>query len=158
MPRINGINFYQNRSKIKSFLPKKKVFFECWWIRPQHPMPPVAGGLAPRPHLPPLVGGSAPRPRNTSPHRRFLATRVHEEKFSAGYCRPPFVLAFAFKCTWNVWRRRCSHSQTVYNTAESISPGNTYTEKLSQKSFYLHQSHFGFGRDEFFLSEHCTLF
>ena len=96
-------------------------------------MPPVAGGLAPRPQLPPVVGGSAPRPRNTSPHRRFLATRVHEEKFTARYCRPPFVLAFGFKCTWNVWRRRCSHSQTVYNTAKSVSPGNTYTEKLSQK-------------------------
>ena len=42
------------------------------------------------------------------------------------------------------------HSQTVYNTAKSISPGNTYTEKLSQKSFHLHQPHFGFGRDEVF--------
>ena len=60
MPRINGINFYQNRSKIKLFLQKKKVFFECWWIRPPHPMPPVAEGLAPRPQLPPVVGGSAP--------------------------------------------------------------------------------------------------
>ena len=26
MPRINGINFYQNSSKIKLFLPKKKFF------------------------------------------------------------------------------------------------------------------------------------
>ena len=26
MPRINGINFYQNRSKIKLFLPKKSFF------------------------------------------------------------------------------------------------------------------------------------
>ena len=96
-------------------------------------MPPVAGGLAPRPQLPPVVGGSAPRPHNASPHRRFLATCLHEEKFTARYCRPPFVLAFGFKYTWNVWRRRCSHSQTVCNTAKSISPGNTYTEKLSQK-------------------------
>ena len=73
-----------------------------------------------------------------------------EEKFTAHYCRHPFILAFDFKHAWNVWRRRCSHSQTVYNTAKSISPGNTYTEKLSQKPFHLHQSHFGFGRDEFF--------
>ena len=92
-------------------------------------MPPVAGGLSPKPQLPPVVGGSAPRPHSASPHRRFLATRLHEEKFTARYCRPPFVLAFGFKYTgiWNVWRRRCSHSQTVYNTAKSISPGNTYT-------------------------------
>ena len=96
-------------------------------------MPPVAGGLAPRPQLPPVVGRSAPRPRNASPHRRFLAKRLHEEKSTARYCRPPFVLAFGFQYAWNVWRRRCSHSQTVYNTAKSISPGNTYAEKLSQK-------------------------
>ena len=102
MPRINGINFYQNRSKIKLFLPKKKFFFECWWIRTPHPMPPVAGGLAPRPQLPPVVGGFAPRPHNASPHRRFLATSLHEEKFTARNFRPPFVLAFGFKYTWNV--------------------------------------------------------
>ena len=135
MPLINGNNFHQNRSKIKLFLPKKIFFFECWWIRPPHPMPPVAGGLAPRPQLPPVVEKFAPRPRNASPHRRFLATGLHEEKFTARYCRPPVVLAFGFKYTWNVWRRRCSHSQTAYNTAKSISPGNTYTEKLSQKIF-----------------------
>ena len=67
MPRINGINFYQNRSKIKLFVPKKKFFFECWWIRPPHPMPSVAGGLAPKPQLPLVVGESAPRPHNASP-------------------------------------------------------------------------------------------
>ena len=44
------------------------------------------------------------------------------------------MLAFDFNYAWNVWRR-CSHSQTVYNTAKSILPGNTYTEKLSQKTF-----------------------
>ena len=37
-----------------------------------------------------------------------------------------------------------------YNTAKSILPGNTYTEKLSQNPFHLHQPHFGFGRDEVF--------
>ena len=29
MPRINGINFYQNRSKIKLFLPKKSFFLSA---------------------------------------------------------------------------------------------------------------------------------
>ena len=96
-------------------------------------MPPVAGGLAPRPQLPPVVGRSAPRPATPTTHRRFLATRLHEEKFTARYCRPQFVLAFSFKYAWNVWLKRYSHSQTVYNTAKSISPGNTYTGKLSQK-------------------------
>ena len=60
-------------------------------------MPPEAEGLAPRLQLPPVVGGSAPRPRNASPHCRFLATCLHEEKFTERYCRPPFVLAFGFK-------------------------------------------------------------
>ena len=116
-----------------SYFCQKKVFFECWWIRPPHSIPPVAGGLAPRPQLPPMVGDPLPDPTTPLPHRRFLATRLHEEKFTARYYRPPFVLAFGFKYSWNVLRRRCSHSQTVYNAAKSISPGNTYTEKLSQK-------------------------
>ena len=114
-------------------------------------MPPVAGGLAPRLQLPPVVGGSAPRPRNASPHRRFLATSLHEEKLTARYCRPPFVIAFGFKYARNVWQRRCSHSQTVYNTAKSISTDNTVLlQKNYLKSFHLHQSHFGFGREEVF--------
>ena len=116
MPHINSINFHQNRPKIKLFLLKKKFFFESWGIRPPHLMPPVAGGLAPRPQLPPVVGGSALRPATPPPVRRFLATRLHEEKFTARYCWPPFVLAFDFKYAWNVWRRRCSYSLTVYNT------------------------------------------
>ena len=94
--------------------------------------------------------GSAPRPPQRPPHCNFLVTGMLEEKFTARYCRHPLILAFDFKYAWNVWRRRCSHSQTVYNTAKSISPGSTYTEKLSQKSFHLHQPHFGFGRDEVF--------
>ena len=119
--------------KLSYFCQKKSFFSSAGGSDPPHPMPPVAGGLAPRPQLPPVVGGSAPRLRNASPHRRFLAARQHEEKFTTRYCRPPFVLAFGFKYAWNVWRRRCSHSPTEYNTAKSISPGNTYTEKLSQK-------------------------
>ena len=96
-------------------------------------MPTVAGGLAPRPLFSPVVGESAPRPpQRPSPHCRLLATSLHEEKFIARYCWPPFILAFGFKYAWNVWRR-FSHSQTVYNTAKNISPGNIYTEKLSQK-------------------------
>ena len=99
---------------------------------PIHYMPPVAGGLSPRPQLPPVVRGSAPRPPQRPPHCRFLAAGVHEEKITARYCRPSFILAFGFKYAWNVWRRRCSHSQTVYDTAKSISPSNTYVEQLSQ--------------------------
>ena len=112
-------------------------------------MPPVAGGLAPDPNCFQWLGDPPPDPRNVPPHCRFLVTGMLEEKFTARYCRHPFILAFDFKYAWNVWRRRCSHSQTVYTAAKSISPGY-YTEKLSQKSFHLHQPHFGFGRDEVF--------
>ena len=122
-------------------------------------MPSVAGGLAPDPNCLRWLEDPPPDPRNVPPHCRFLVTRMLEEKFTARYCRHPFILAFDFKYAWNVWQRRCSHSQTVYNTAKSISSGNTFTEKLSQKSFHRHQPHFGFGRDEvFFLPKHCTLF
>ena len=132
MPRINNINFYQNRPKIKLFFPKNKFIFRV--LVDPTPTPYASGGWGPcpRPQLPPVVGGSALRPRN-APHRRFLAMGLHEEKFTARYCWPPFILPFGFKYTWNVWRRRCSHSQTMYNTVKSISPGNTYTVKLSQK-------------------------
>ena len=62
MPRIDSINFYQNRPKIKLFLPKKEKYFERLGIHPPHPMPQVAGGFALGPQLPLVVGGSAPRP------------------------------------------------------------------------------------------------
>ena len=113
-------------------------------------MPPVVGGLAPDSNCLRWLGDPPPDPRNVPPPIANFWLRVLEENLTARYCRHPFILAFDFKYAWNVWRRRCSHSQTVYNTAKSISPGNTYTEKLSQKSFQLHQPHFGFGRDEVF--------
>ena len=104
------------------------------------PTPYASGGWRSCPQTPIASGGWEIRPQTPQhlpPSQNFgkniLATRLHEEKFTARYCRPSFVLAFGFKYTWNVWRRRCFYSQTVYNTAKSISPGNTYTEKLSQK-------------------------
>ena len=133
MPRINGNNFYQSRSKIKLFSPKKSFFSSAGGSDPQTLCLRWPGVLPPDPNCLRWLGDPLPDPTTPPPHCRFLATRLHEEKFTARYCRPPFVLAIGFKYTWNVWRRRCSHSQTVYNTARSISPGNTYTEKLSQK-------------------------
>ena len=132
MPPINGINFYQNRSKIKLFLPKKKFFSSAGGSDPHTLCLRWLGVLPPAPNFLRWLGDPPPDPA-TPPPSQILATRLHEEKFTARYCRPPFVLAFGFKYAWNVWRRRCSHSQTVYNTAKNISPGNTYTEKLSQK-------------------------
>ena len=118
--------------------PPTTYAFGGWGPCPQTPIASVGWGIRPlTPETPP-------------PHCRFLAMGLHEEKFTARCCRSPFRLTFGFKYAWNVWRRRCSHLQTVYNTAESISPGNTYTKSFSQKSFYLHQLHFGFGRDEVF--------
>ena len=115
-----------------SYFCQKKIFFRV--LVDPTPTPYASCGWGSCPQTPNASGGwgSAPIPHNASPHRRFLATRL-EEKFTARYCQPPFVLAFGFKCIWNVWRRRCSHSQTVYNTAKSVPPGNAYTEKLFQK-------------------------
>ena len=90
------------------------------------------GALPPDPNCLQWLGDSPPDPGTLSPYRRFLATGLYKEKFTARYCQPPFILPFRFKYAWNVWRR-CSHSQTMFNTAKSISPGNTYAEKLSQK-------------------------
>ena len=117
------------------------------------PIPYASGGWRSCSQTPIASGGwgiRPPDPATPPPNRRFLATLLHEEKFTARYCGPPFVLAFSFEYAWNVWRRRCSHSQTVYTTAKSISPDNTYTKKLSQKILSSAPTHFGFGRDEFF--------
>ena len=57
LPRFNGINVYQNRPKIKLFLPKKNA--KCL----------SAGGSAPKPPTPGL------RPQ-TSPLYKFPATRL----------------------------------------------------------------------------------
>ena len=114
-------------------------------------MPPVAGGLAPDPNCLRWLGDPPPDPCNVPPIANFWFRACLKKNLlhvTAGIHL--YYVAFDFKYAWNVWRRRCSYSQTVYNTAKSISPGNTYTEKLSQKSFHLHQLHFGFGRDEVF--------
>ena len=72
MPSFNSINFYQNRLKIKLFLPQKIKIFERWEPRLQAPMDPGGWGL--RPQIP-----------VTAPSRcRFLATPlrtlIHKEK------------------------------------------------------------------------------
>ena len=132
MPRINGIIFIKSGLKLGYFC-QKKIFFRVM-VDPT-PTPYASGGWGSCPQTSIASGGWGIRSQTPQrlPLSQILATRLHEEKFTARYYRLPFVLAFGFKYTWNVWRRRCSHSLTVYNTAKSISPGNTYTEKLSQK-------------------------
>ena len=61
---------------MKLFLQKKCKIFERGGLRPQTPVPPAAGGFAPKP---PASGGwgFAPRPPKQPPHRcEFLATRL----------------------------------------------------------------------------------
>ena len=64
MPRFKSINFCQNTPKIKLFLQKYAKIFVCWGLRPQIPVPPAAGGFAPRP------------PKQPPSHYEFLATRL----------------------------------------------------------------------------------
>ena len=133
MPRINSINFYQNRLKIKLFLPKKYKIFERWGIRPHTLSLRWLGALPSEPNCLRWLGIRPQTPTTPPPSADFWLRACMKRKFTARYCRPQFILAFGFKYAWNVWRR-CSHSQTVYNTAKSISPGNTHTGKLSQKT------------------------
>ena len=56
MPRFNSINFYQNRLKIKLFLPKKYKFFERLELRPVDPSASGGEGFALRP---PVVSETA---------------------------------------------------------------------------------------------------
>ena len=69
MPRINSIDFYQNRPKIVIFAKKIKIF-ESWGSAPT-PYASGGWGPCPRPQLPPVVGGSAPRPPQRPPIANF---------------------------------------------------------------------------------------
>ena len=113
----------------------KKIFFSSAGGSDPHTLCLQWLGACPQTPIASGGWGICPQTPQCLPHRRFLTTRLHEEKVTACCYRPPFVLAFGFKYAWNVWRRRCSHSQTEYNMAKSISPNNTYTEKLFQKIF-----------------------
>ena len=61
--------------KLSYLFVKKCKILEGWGLHPQTPVPPAAGGFAPRP---PVSGswGLASRPPNTAPHCKFLATRL----------------------------------------------------------------------------------
>ena len=105
------------------------------WLGALPPTPIASGGWGIRPQT----------PATSPPIANFWLRACLKKNLQHVTAGIHFILAFDLKYVWNVWRRRCSHLQTVYNTA-----GNTYTDKLSQKSFHLHQPHFGFGRDEVF--------
>ena len=78
---FKSIIFYQYSPKIKLFLKKKCKIFKRWGLRPQTPVPPAAGGFAPRP---PIASGCwGPPPR--------LPKHPLSCKFSAT-CLPRFAL------------------------------------------------------------------
>ena len=68
MPRFKSIIFYQYCPKIKLFLKKKCKIFKHWGLRPQTPVPPAAGGFAPRPPIASGGWGLCPQtPQHTAP-------------------------------------------------------------------------------------------
>ena len=67
MPRINGINFYQNRSKIKLFLPKKKFFSSAGGSEPHTLCLPWLEVLPPDPNCLRWLGDPPPDPAAPPP-------------------------------------------------------------------------------------------
>ena len=62
---------------MKLYLEKNFKIFERWGLRPQTPVSPAAGGLAPGPQLTTSGGwGLRPQTPQTAPHCEFLATRL----------------------------------------------------------------------------------
>ena len=55
---------------MKLFLEKSFKIFERWGLRPQAPVPPAAGGLAPRPQLTSGGWGLRPQTPQTAPPLR----------------------------------------------------------------------------------------
>ena len=77
MPRFNSINFYQNRPKIKIFLPKKYKIFERWGSALR---PPSSGGWGFHLQTPNCLrrwGTLPPDPATVPPNFRFLATFLY---------------------------------------------------------------------------------
>ena len=110
-------------------------------------MPPVAGGLAPRPRLPPVVGGSTPRPRNAPPHRRFwlrACTKKNLLHVTAGL-HLYYLLVLNMRGTFGeedvLIHKRCIIRPKAFH------PVILMQKNYLKKFFHLHQNHFGFGRD-----------
>ena len=70
MPRINSIDFYQNRPKIKLFLPKNKNFSRAGGSAPT-PCPSGGWGPCPDPNCLRWLGDPPPDPRNVPPLQIF---------------------------------------------------------------------------------------
>ena len=88
MPRFKSIIFYQYNPKIKLFLKKKCKIFKRWGLRPQTPVPPAAGGFAPRPPIASGSWGLCPQTPKTAPRNcEFLAM-----------CCPHFALCIIVWC------------------------------------------------------------
>ena len=99
---------------MKLFLQKKCKIFERWGLRPHTPVPPAAGGFAPKPPASggwglrpqtPIglrrLGAPPPDPQNSPPHCEFLATRLpvaeYWKHFDAIICSQ-----FIQWCFWDV--------------------------------------------------------
>ena len=75
MPRFKSNIFHQYSPKVKLFLKKKCKVFKRWGHRPQTPVPPVAGGFAPRPPIASAAWGLRSQTSQNSPlNCEFLAT------------------------------------------------------------------------------------
>ena len=66
---LKALFFNQNSPKMKLFCKKRKIF-ERWGLCPQTPVPPAAGGFAPKP---PASGGWGLRPQTPIGRRRLGA-------------------------------------------------------------------------------------
>ena len=67
---LKALFYNENSPKMKLFLQKKCKIFERWGVRPQTPVPPAAGGFAPKPSA---SGGWGLRPQTPIGRRRLGA-------------------------------------------------------------------------------------
>ena len=73
---------------MKLFLQKKCKIFERWGLRPQTPVPPAAGGFAPKP---PASGGWGLRPQTSPPIANFCL-RAWMISVFFGYAKSKFIV------------------------------------------------------------------
>ena len=137
-----------------SYFCQKKVFFECWWIRP--PTPYASGGWRSFPQTPIASGGWGIRPQTPQhlPPSQIFGYAPTWRKIYCTLLPASICITFGFKYTVPgtfgeedvLIHERCIIRPKVFHPVILIQ------KNYLKKSFHLHQSHFGFGRDEVFSS------
>ena len=124
------------------------------------PTPCASGGWRSCPQTSIASGGwgICPQAPQHLPHRRFLATRLHEEKFTARCCWPPFVLAFGFNMPGTFGKEDVLIHKRCIIRPKIFHPVILIQKNYLKNPFICTNPTLALAAMRFFISEHCTFF